>query len=448
MLVSCISFEYTGSHDGKVAIESLPMQSRRRFVLDAVGAAALAAGAAHGAKRRPNIVWFMYDDLGSAELGCFGQKRIKTPHSDRLAREGLRLTSCYAGGSVCAPSRSVLMTGLHLGHTPVRANALTVPLEPGDVTVAELLQQAGYTTGGFGKWGLGDANTTGTPKKQGFDEFFGYLHQTQAHNYWPEYLRDGDDKVPLQQNVGRKMGVYSADLIAERMYRFLERNRSKPFFLYATPTLPHAEFHPPNEGDYANEPGWTPFQKKYAAMVSQADAQLGRILKMLDDDGLASNTIVFCTSDNGGPKQRDPQANAFFETNGPLRDFKGTLWEGGIRVPMIVRWPGHVVPGSVNSTRSRVSASRSLATAYRWCRCFEARRRSARGISIGNRSGSIHANGSGFRVRWNRRRALRTGKRCDRPAERCGCSIWPAIRAKAKMSQRRIRRLWPVLRVF
>jgi arylsulfatase A len=218
------------------------------------------------------------------------------------------------------------------------------------VTVAELLQQAGYTTGGFGKWGLGDANTTGTPKKQGFDEFFGYLHQTQAHNYWPEYLRDGDDKVPLQQNVGRKMGVYSADLIAERMYRFLERNRSKPFFLYATPTLPHAEFHPPNEGDYANEPGWTPFQKKYAAMVSQADAQLGRILKMLDDDGLASNTIVFCTSDNGGPKQRDPQANAFFETNGPLRDFKGTLWEGGIRVPMIVRWPGHVVPGSVNST--------------------------------------------------------------------------------------------------
>ena len=291
----------------------------------------------------------MYDDLGSAELGCFGQKKIRTPHSDRLAREGMRLTSCYAGGSVCAPSRGVLMTGLHLGHAPVRANALTVPLEPGDVTVAESLQQAGYATGGFGKWGLGDAGTTGTPRKQGFDEFFGYLHQTQAHNYWPEYLRDGDEKVPLPENVGRKMGRYSADMIAERMYRFIDRNHSKPFFLYATPTLPHAAFHPPNEGEYANEP-WTPFAKKYAAMVSDADAQLGKILKMLDDYGLASNTIVFCTSDNGGPKQQDREANAFFQTNAELRDFKGSLWEGGIRVPMIVRWPGRVAAGSVNAT--------------------------------------------------------------------------------------------------
>jgi arylsulfatase A-like enzyme len=323
----------------------VPMLSRRNFLLGASTAALASAANA----RRPNIVWFMYDDLGSAELGCFGQKRIRTPHSDRLAREGMRLTACYAGGSVCAPSRSVLMTGLHLGHTPVRANAMTVPLEPGDVTVAEILKEAGYATGGFGKWGLGDAGTTGTPQKQGFDEFFGYLHQTHAHNYWPEYLRDGDEKVPLPENVGRKMGTYSADLIANRMYRFLEKNRSRPFFLYATPTLPHAEFHPPNEGEYANEP-WTHFQKKYAAMVSQADAQLGKVLQMLDDFGLASNTIVFCTSDNGGPKQRDASANAFFETNGGLRDFKGSLWEGGIRVPMIVRWPGHVVPGTVNAT--------------------------------------------------------------------------------------------------
>ncbi len=160
--------------------------SRRGFF-----AAASAAALAQAQKRPPNIIWFMYDDLGSAGLGCFGQQKVLTPHSDRLATQGTRFTACYAGGSVCAPSRSVLMTGQHLGHTPVRANAMTVPFEAGDVTVAEVLKKAGYTTGGFGKWGLGDANTTGTPTRQGFDEFFGYLHQTQAHNYWPEYLRDG-----------------------------------------------------------------------------------------------------------------------------------------------------------------------------------------------------------------------------------------------------------------
>jgi len=316
--------------------------SRRTLLGTAVGAAAAAAAQS----RPPNIIWFMYDDLGSGGLGCFGQRKIRTPHSDRLAREGTRLTACYAGGSVCAPSRSVLMTGLHLGHTPVRANAQTVPLRDTDVTVAEILKQAGYATGHFGKWGLGDAGSTGAPTRQGFDEFFGYLHQTHAHNYWPEYLRDGEAKVPLPANVGRKKGTYSAALIADRMAAFVEKNRARPFFLYASPTLPHALFHPPTDAPYTNE-AWTKRQRDYAAMVTDADAQLGRLLALLDQHGLAENTIVYCTSDNGGPAEPEGE---FFDTNHGLRGYKGSLYEGGLRVPMIVRWPGRVAAGASNST--------------------------------------------------------------------------------------------------
>jgi arylsulfatase A len=307
---------------------------------------ALAAPVAKGKGRLPNILWFMYDDLGSGGLGCYGQEKIRTPHSDQLAREGTRFTACYAGGSVCAPSRSVLMSGLHLGHTPVRGNALTVPLRAEDVTVAEVLKKAGYATGHFGKWGLGDAGTAGAATRQGFDEFFGYLHQAHAHNYWPEYLRDGEEKYPLPANVGRKKGTYSAQLIAERMERFVEKHHQRPFFLYASPTLPHALIHPPTDAPYTNEP-WTKRQRDYAAMVTNADAQLGRLLALLEKHGIADNTIVFVTSDNGGPAEPDGE---FFQTNRGLRGYKGSLNEGGLRVPMIVRWPGRVAAGQTNST--------------------------------------------------------------------------------------------------
>jgi arylsulfatase A len=317
------------------------MMTRRTFLVASAVAAAQ--------KRPPNIIWFMYDDLGSAGLGCYGQQKVLTPHSDRLAREGTRFTACYAGGSVCAPSRSVLMTGLHLGHTPVRANAQTVPFADADVTVAEVLKKAGYATGGFGKWGLGDADTTGTPTRQGFDEFFGYLHQTHAHNYWPEYLRDGDAKVPLPANAGAKKGTYSAPLIADRMAQFVEKNKDRPFFLYATPTLPHALFHPASDAPYSGKP-WTKLQKNYAAMVTDADAQLGRLLALLEKHNLADNTVVFCTSDNGGPLSPDDPDGKFFEINRGVRGYKGSLWEGGIRVPMIVRWPGHTTAGRVDGT--------------------------------------------------------------------------------------------------
>ncbi|MBM3796910.1 MAG: arylsulfatase [Acidobacteria bacterium] len=314
-----------------------------------LGSTLASLAAAKPAARLPNIIWFMYDDLGSGGLGCYGQEKMRTPHSDRVACEGMRFTACYAGGSVCAPSRSVLMTGLHLGHAPVRANAQTVPLRPEDVTVAEVLKSAGYATGHFGKWGLGDAGSTGVPTRQGFDEFFGYLHQTQAHNYWPEYLRDGEEKHPLPANVGRRKGTYSAPLIASRAEQLLDKHAAvgRPFFLYTSPTLPHALFHPPNDEPYTDETAWSKRQRDYAAMVTDADAHLGRILALLDKHGVADNTIVFVTSDNGGPKEPDGD---FFATNRGLRGYKGSLNEGGLRVPMLVRWPGRIAAGKVDPT--------------------------------------------------------------------------------------------------
>jgi len=319
----------------------------RRTFITACAATALAKPAPLQS-RRPNIVFFMYDDLGYANLGCYGQTKIATPHSDALAKEGTRYTDCYAGGAVCAPSRSVLMSGLHGGHAPVRANAQTVPLLDEDWTVAEIMKSAGYATGFFGKWGLGDAGTTGAPTRQGFDEFFGYLHQTQAHNYWPHYLRDGEKKFELPENLGGKMGRYSADLIAERAAGFIDKNRERPFFLLASPTSPHALYHPPDNKPYSAKP-WTQFQKNYASMVTRADAELGMLLARLDKYGLRDDTVVFVTSDNGGPKLPE-DGGKFFETNGPLRDYKGSVYEGGLRVPMIVRWPGKAKAGAVDST--------------------------------------------------------------------------------------------------
>jgi arylsulfatase A-like enzyme len=285
----------------------------------------------------------MYDDLGYADLGCYGQRHIQTPFSDRLAADGTRFTDCYAGGAVCAPSRSVLMTGLHTGHTPVRANAGTVPLQPSDFTVAELLKSAGYATGGFGKWGLGDADTAGAPHRQGFDEFFGYLHQTHAHNYYTEFLRRNDERVALSGNENGGHKQYSSDLIAERALDFVKRNREKPFFLYATYTLPHAQYNPPSDAPYSDKP-WSSIQKNVAAMITRADRHLGDILSLLRDLRLEENTVVFCTSDNGGPPLPE-NAHEMFRRNGPLRSFKGEVYEGGIRVPMIVRWPGVVKAG-------------------------------------------------------------------------------------------------------
>jgi arylsulfatase A len=329
------------------------MLNRRQFL-------AASAAVAAPLKRKPNVVWIMGDDLGYSDVGCYGQQVIRTPNIDRLAREGTRFTDAYAGCTVCAPSRSVLMTGRHMGRTSVRSNPGGVPLLDSDVTVAEVLKQAGYATGCFGKWGLGDIGTEGVPWKQGFDEFFGYLHQAHAHLYYPQFLYDNDREFPLQGNGNGRRVTYSADVIASRALEFIRRRKSQPFFCYIPSTLPHWELLVPEDSlaeyrarvkegkpftdnRYANqaEP-----RAAYAGMVSRLDRSAGQVMALLQELGLARDTLVFFTSDNGGAMRI--RNEDYFESYGPFRGHKQNLYEGGIRVPMIARWPGQVPAGQVS----------------------------------------------------------------------------------------------------
>jgi arylsulfatase A-like enzyme len=324
-----------------------------------------AAGLAQVARpRRPNIVWIMADDLGYGDLGCYGQKIIRTPHLDRMAGEGMRFTDAYAGCTVCAPSRSVLMTGYHMGHASVRSNPGGVPLLASDVTVAECLKQGGYRTGGFGKWGLGDNGTDGAPWKQGFDEFFGYLNQVHAHWFYPEFLYDNDRRHPLPANAGGRHGTYSHDVIADRGLDFIRRNKDGPFFCYLAFTLPHLELLVPDDSmrpyrgkldekpyidprkHYADQPE---ARAAYAGMVSRLDRDVGRVLELLKQLRIDGNTIVFFTSDNGSAVPL--WGEDYFRSTGGLRGHKQNLYEGGIRVPMIARWPGHIPRGTINDHR-------------------------------------------------------------------------------------------------
>jgi arylsulfatase A-like enzyme len=332
--------------------------NRRQFL------AATAAGAfAAQGRRPPNIVWIMADDLGYGDVGCYGQQYIRTPNIDRLAQEGTRFSDVYSGCTVCAPSRSVLMTGLHMGHTSVRSNSGGVPLLASDITVAEVLKRAGYATGGFGKWGLGDLGTKGVPTEHGFDEFFGYYHQVHAHYYYPRYLIDSGKHYPLAGNEGGKRTSYSHDVIAGRALDFIRRNRAKPFFCYVPFTIPHMELLVP-EDSLAQYRGKIPEDKPYidgsnhyarqstpraayAGMISRMDRDVGRIMALLKELNLDNETIVFFTSDNGTaePLWSD---GGFFRGTGPFRGHKENFYEGGIRVPMIARWPDRIPAGAVS----------------------------------------------------------------------------------------------------
>ena len=301
---------------------------------------------------KPNVIVILADDLGYGDAGCYGQKLIKTPNIDRLAAEGLRFTQAYAGGPVCAPSRSVLMTGLHNGHTPARDN---VPhyhtyLRDEDVTVAEVLGQAGYRCGGVGKWSLGDPATAGRATNQGFDRWFGYLNQDHAHYYWPEYLDDDEGRLELPGN-SRSRRHYSHDLLVERALQFIRESGDRPFFLYGAFTLPHFSADEEDEDRFAvpstapyTAMDWNEKAKKYAAMVYRLDDAVGRIVALVDEMGLAEETLIIFTSDNGG----HAEVWRAFDTNGPLRGYKRHVTEGGIRVPFIARWPGTVPAGHVS----------------------------------------------------------------------------------------------------
>ncbi|MHC4603690.1 MAG: arylsulfatase [Planctomycetota bacterium] len=321
-----------------------------------------------GRSGRPNIIFILADDLGYGDLGCYGQQEIATPSLDRMADEGMRFTDHYAGSTVCAPSRCVLMTGLHSGHALVRGNA-RIPLRPSDVTVAELLNKAGYATGIVGKWGLGEPGSTGIPNKQGFDYWFGYLNQRHAHNYYPEYLWRNEQKVPLKNQVrsanppggvATKRVEYSHDLFAKESLAFVEKYRYKPFFLYLAYTIPHANNEAGRKGmevpDYGiyKDKDWPEPQKGHAAMITRMDADIGRLFAKLRELGIDKNTFVMFSSDNG-PHREGGNNSDFNDSNGPLRGIKRDLYEGGIRVPTLARWPGKIKAGSVSGHISAFS---------------------------------------------------------------------------------------------
>ncbi|MGD2245390.1 MAG: arylsulfatase [Candidatus Aminicenantes bacterium] len=323
---------------------------------------------------RPNIVLILADDLGYGDLSCYGQTHFQTPHIDRLAAEGMKFTDFYAGSTVCAPSRSSLMTGLHTGHTPIRGNKAVhpegqEPLPASTITVAKLLKKAGYTTGAYGKWGLGSPHSEGDPNNQGFDEFFGYNCQRNAHHYYPWHLWHNQEKVVLKENEGRKKGTYAPNLIQKKALQFIENNKDTPFFLFIPSIIPHAELFAPEEymvtfrgkfkpektykgvdsgdryrrGAYGSQPEG---HAAFAAMICLLDDQVAEITAKLKEFRLEKNTLILFSSDNG-PHLEGGADPDYFDSNGPVRGYKRDLYDGGIRVPFIARWPDKIKAGSV-----------------------------------------------------------------------------------------------------
>lgn len=320
------------------------------------------------AARRPNIILVMADDLGWNEVGIYGQKKIRTPRLDQLAREGLRFNQFYSGSPVCAPSRCVLMTGRHTGHAYIRDNSEVrpegqKPMAAADVTIAELMKRAGYATAAMGKWGLGPVGSEGDPNKQGFDLFYGYNCQREAHNFYPRYLYRNSAQEMLPGNDRGLTGAhYSHDLVEREALKYIRENRERPFFLYLPFTIPHLALQVPQDsldeyaGKFPDSPyeggrGYLPHptpRAAYAAMVTRLDRSVGRVVDLVEELGLGRDTLIFFTSDNGpthgGVGGSDSE---FFDSNGPYRGLKGSVYEGGIRVPAIARWTGRIPPGRV-----------------------------------------------------------------------------------------------------
>lgn len=322
---------------------------------------------------RPNIIYILADDLGYGDLSCYGQDMFQTPNIDRLSAEGMRFTQHYSGSTVCAPSRSALMTGLHTGHTPIRGNKEIRPegqhpLPDSVVTLAETLKKAGYATGAFGKWGLGYPGSEGDPNNQGFDEFFGYNCQRFGHHYYPRHLWHNQDSIVLDANSGTQKGTYAPSLIHEKTLEFIEEHQDSPFFLFVPSIIPHAELVAPAEvmdqyrGEFPPEEPYQgvdegenyrqgPYESQeephaaFVAMVSVLDRQVGEIMEKVKSLGLEENTLIIFTSDNG-PHQEGGADPEYFDSNGILKGHKRDLYEGGIRVPMIARWTGTIEAGS------------------------------------------------------------------------------------------------------
>ncbi|MEC9005063.1 MAG: arylsulfatase [Planctomycetota bacterium] len=339
--------------------------------------------------RQPNIVLIMADDLGYNELGSYGQKLIQTPYLDTLATQGMKFSRNYCGNAVCAPSRCVLMTGRHPGHAWIRNNGEVKPegqrpIPASEITIGEVLKDAGYATGAFGKWGLGSPGSEGDPVHQGFDRFFGYNCQRHAHSYYPSYLWSNKKRIVLKNNPPvpghaslpdgadpanpRSYDIfkgqdYAPDRINEQALDFIRKNKDRPFFLYYPTVIPHVALHVPDEElkpylaknwndppftrgkGYGYTPHFTP-RAAYAAMITRMDRYIGRVLNLLKELKLEENTIVIFTSDNGTTHLKLEVDYDFFESVKPLRGLKGSLYEGGVRVPLIVRWPGHIKAGS------------------------------------------------------------------------------------------------------
>lgn len=304
------------------------------------------ASGLHAAPAKPNIVFILADDAGIGDFSTYGCRYGFTPNIDRLAAEGMKFTRAYSGSAVCAPSRGVLMSGLHTGHGLRRANGSkdgTLPFPANQMTVARLLHDAGYATGGFGKWGLGNPETSGVPEKQGFDVFFGYYDQVHAHDYFTDHLVRNSADVSIRGDGKQSWENYSHTHIANETLKFIEQNKNRPFFCYAAWTPPHGKYVIPSDAPYSNK-SWSQMDKNYAAMVTLIDKDVGRVIQKLKELGLEKNTLVIFSSDNGA----NPEFIKPLGSTGGLRGYKRMLYEGGVRAPLIAYWPGKIKPGTTS----------------------------------------------------------------------------------------------------